>query len=355
MIHIDGSFMEGGGQIVRTALALSTLTGKPFRVDKIRHNRPKPGLKRQHISCIDALMQLAHARADGAQPGSTGLEFFPGQISGQSIFIDIGTAGSITLLLQSLLLPCMFAAAPVRIEIKGGTDTKWSIPIDYFHQVILPYFNKFAACKINTIKRGYYPKGHGMVDITVSPRAHLKNFKNINELAVDLKNAVSEFLLENKPQITEIRGISSASQHLKGAQVAERQAQGAGEVLERDYPVTIRCGYQNTASTGSVITLWTASKACHGIAAADALGEKGVRAEKVGAAAAQKLLAVLNSNAVVDHHLADNLVPLLALVGGTLVTDKITDHIRSSIYVCEKFLDVAFRIDEAGNRISAGQ
>ena len=352
MIYIDGSYMEGGGQIVRTALALSTLTGRPFRVDNIRHNRPKSGLKRQHISCIDALKQLTNAEFEGSRPGSVWLEFFPGKICGQSIFVDIGTAGSITLLLQSLLLPCLFAAAPVRIELKGGTDTKWSIPIDYFDQVILPYFNKFAACKINAVKRGYYPKGQGKVDITISPRRHLKNFKNLKELVADLKKSVSEFVLEGKPKVTEIRGISSASQHLKGAQVAERQARGAAEVLEQEYSVTIRCEYQNTASAGSVVTLWTASEACSGIAAADALGEKGVRAEKVGAAAAQKLLAVLNSNAVVDQHLADNLVPLLALVGGTFVTDKITGHIRSNMYACEKFLDVSFCIDENENRIT---
>lgn len=338
---------------MRTALALSTLTGQPFRVDKIRNSRPQPGLKRQHISCIDALKQLANAEVEGAQAGSVCLEFFPGKICGQSIYIDVGTAGSTTLLLQAVLLPAMFAAAPVKIKLKGGTDTKWSIPIDYFHQVILPYFNKFAPCKINATKRGYYPKGQGTVDITVSPRVHLKDFKNINELAADLKKDVSEFALENKPQISEIQGISSASQHLKGARVAERQARSAAEILEQDYSITIRCEYQNTASAGSVITLWTASEACRGIGAADALGEKGVRAEKVGAAAAQKLLAVLNSNAIVDHHLADNLVPLLALVGGTFLTDKITDHIRSNIYVCQKFLDVAFRIDGAENRISA--
>jgi len=355
MIYIDGSHMEGGGQIVRTALALSTLTGKPFRVDKIRHNRPKPGLKRQHISCIDALKQLANAKVDGAQPGSAALEFYPGRIGGQRIFIDIGTAGSITLLLQSLLLPCLFAAAPLRIKIKGGTDTRWSIPIDYFEQVILPYFDKFAACTINAVKRGYYPRGQGTVDIRVSPRFHLSDFKNISELTVHLKSAVSKISLAARPEVLEIRGKSSASKHLKGAKVAERQAQGAAGILNRDYSVSIRYDYQATASAGSVITLWTVSEEHDGIIAADALGEKGVRAEKVGAAAAQKLLAVLNSNAAVDHHLADNLVPLLALVSGTIVTDKITGHIRSNIHVCEKFLDVAFRIDENKNTISAGR
>jgi RNA 3'-phosphate cyclase len=152
MIHIDGSYMEGGGQIVRTALALSTLTGKPFKIDKIRHNRSRPGLKPQHLSCIDALKQLANAQVKGAQAGSDSVEFFPDRIYAATLSVDIGTAGSITLLLQSLLLPCMFADAPVRIKIKGGTDTRWSIPIDYFTNVILPFFNELASIEIKNMQ-----------------------------------------------------------------------------------------------------------------------------------------------------------------------------------------------------------
>jgi len=354
MIHIDGSYLEGGGQIVRTALALSTLTGKPFRVDRIRQNRPKPGLKHQHVSCIGALKQLAHVEAEGAQAGSTTLEFTPDRIGGQSIIIDIGTAGSITLLLQSLMLPCLFAATPVQIKIKGGTDTKWSIPVDYFQQAILPHFNRFAACRIDNVQRGYYPKGQGILEMTVIPRFHLNNFKDVRELSGHLKKSVGRFAIAARPWVKIIHGKSSASSNLKGANVAERQVRGAAEILQRDYELSISCEYQDTASAGSVITLWTAPEAACSIVAADALGQKGLRAEKVGAAAAQKLQAVLNSGAAVDHHLADNLVPLMAMVGGTLATDKITGHIRSNIYVCEKFLEVSFRLDEKNNRITAG-
>ena len=345
--------MEGGGQIVRTALALSALTGKPFRVDRIRQNRPKPGLKHQHVSCIGALKQLAHAEAEGAQAGSMVLEFTPGRISGQSVFIDIGTAGSITLLLQSLMLPCLFATTPVQIKIKGGTDTKWSIPVDYFRQVILPYFSRFAACRIDDIQRGYYPKGQGILEMTVIPRFHLSNFKDVSELCTCLKKSVGKIAFAARPRVEKIHGKSSASSNLKVVNVAERQVRGAADILEKDYELSISCDYQDTASAGSVITLWTAAEAGCGIVAADALGQKGLRAEKVGGAAAQKLLAVLNSSAAVDHHLADNLVPLMVLVGGTFTTDKITGHIRSNIYVCEQFLEVTFRIDEKTNKISA--
>jgi RNA 3'-terminal phosphate cyclase (ATP) len=352
MIYIDGSYMEGGGQIVRTALALSTLTGQPFKVDKIRHRRPKPGLKAQHLSCIDALKRMANARVDGDQLGAAAFEFFPGKICANSIAIDIGTAGSITLLLQSLLVPCLFADGPVSLKITGGTDTKWSIPIDYFDRVILPYFNRFAAVEINEIKRGYYPKGQGRLHLGVTPCFHLRDFKTTKDFTAHLKNSLSKISLTTKAPPAEIQGKSSASNHLKKAKVAERQARGAAGLLDRHGPVSIVCEYQNTASAGSVITLWAAPREGSIVAGADALGEKGLPAEKVGAAAAKKLMAFLDSDAVVDHHLADNLVPLLALVGGTLTTDRMTGHIRSNIYVCEKFLDVSFCINENDNRIS---
>ena len=354
MIQIDGSYMEGGGQILRTALALSTLTGKPFRIDRIRHHRPRPGLKPQHLSCIDALKQLANAQVKGAQAGSAAVEFFPGRIYAVTLSIDIGSAGSITLLLQSLLLPCMFADAPVRIKINGGTDTRWSIPIDYFSRVILPCFNELASIEIKNMRRGFYPKGQGFVDLSVSPRYHLNDFNTVEELIAHLFNSVSRIHLTRKPAQIRIEGISCASSRLKGAGVAERQAEGAAERIGSRFALKIDSYYQDTASPGTVITLWTVSKEGQACVGADALGKRGVRAEKIGAMAARKLLKVLNSDAAVDHHLADNLIPLLALVGGTIKTNNITGHIRSNIYVCEQFLDIAFSIDENQNRITAG-
>ena len=353
MIHIDGSYMEGGGQIVRTALALSVLTGKPFKIEKIRHNRSRPGLKSQHLSCIDALKQLANVQVKGARTGSGALEFFPEKIKVATLSVDIGTAGSITLLLQSLLLPCIFADAPVRIKIKGGTDTRWSIPIDYFSRLILPCFNKLASIEIKNMQRGFYPKGQGLVDLSVSPRYHLNGFATVKELIAHLIHSVSRIHLTGKPAQIRIEGISCASSRLKSAGVAERQAEGAAKVIGSRFDLKIDSYYQDTASPGTVITLWTVSKEGQVCVGADALGERGVRAEKIGAMAARQLLNVLNSDAAMDHHLADNLIPLLALVGGTIKPNKITGHIRSNIYVCEQFLDVAFSMDENQNKITA--
>ena len=124
MIIIDGSQMAGGGQMLRTALAFSTLTGKPFVAENIRHNRPKPGLKAQHLNCIDALTQLAAAKVQGARIGAARISFQPQPMVARNLELDIGTAGAITLLLQSLMLPCMFADRPIMLSIKGGTDSR---------------------------------------------------------------------------------------------------------------------------------------------------------------------------------------------------------------------------------------
>lgn len=353
MIHIDGSYMEGGGQIVRTALALSTLTGRPFQIDRIRHHRPRPGLKRQHLSCIDALIQMADARVEGARPGSDRVVYFPGKISGGTVAIDIGTAGSITLLLQALLLPCMFADADVRLNINGGTDTRWSIPIDFFANLILPFFNTLASIAVTRIKRGFYPKGQGRVDLVVAPRYHLSEFRRIDDLAGFLQTSGAGIHLDSRPEIKKIQGVSAASSRLKGAAVAERQLQGAVDIIAKRLPIRVESAYEDTASAGTVITLWAATKAGRALIGADALGQKGVPAERIGAAAAQKMIKRLDSAAAVDHHLADNLIPLLALVGGTIKTDKISGHIRSNIYVCEQFLDVSFNVDETNHRITA--
>ncbi len=132
MIIIEGDMFEGGGQIIRTALALSTITKKSFTAVHIRKGRSEPGLKAQHLTGIKALVEMTGARAEGAELGSTEVSFFPGELKSKNIAIDIGTAGSITLLMQSLLLPCFFAPGMTRLKIIGGTDVSWSPSIDYF-------------------------------------------------------------------------------------------------------------------------------------------------------------------------------------------------------------------------------
>ncbi|MEM4264074.1 MAG: RNA 3'-terminal phosphate cyclase, partial [Candidatus Woesearchaeota archaeon] len=155
MIKLDGSYGEGGGQIVRTALAFSTITQIPFEVNDIRRGREQPGLKAQHLTCVKALAKLCDAKAEGVELGSNAIKYWPGKIKGQTINIDIGTAGSITLLLQSLLLPCFFADKTVRLHLTGGTNVSWSMPIEYLEQVFIPHIAKYCEkIKIKLNKRG---------------------------------------------------------------------------------------------------------------------------------------------------------------------------------------------------------
>lgn len=353
MIHIDGSHNEGGGQILRTALALSILTGKPFRAAKIRHHRPRPGLKNQHLTCIRALEQIAKVRVRDARLGSAVVEFFPAAATPGTYSIDIGTAGSITLLLQAVLLPCLFADGPIKLSISGGTDTKWSIPIDYFSRLILPFFREFAGIELKKIQRGFYPKGQGIVEFVILPKFHIHGHKDFADFVTHLRAESPAIQLTRKSGPIKIQGLSAASLKLKNANVAERQIQGAVGKLHHLCPVEVESEYCKTASIGTVISLWTVDQNQNIFVGADALGERGKQAEKVGTEAAAKLMRVLNSDAVVDHHLADNLIPLLALLGGRMITSKITGHIHSNIYVCEKFLNVNFKIDEKKNEIIA--
>lgn len=354
MVHIDGSFLEGGGQILRTALALSTLTGRPFRAEMIRQNRPAPGLKPQHLSAIKALIRMSGARAKGARVGAGEIEFAPGSLAPGSYSQDIGTAGAVTLLLQALLLPCMFAGGTTTLRIRGGTDTRWSIPVDYFTHLILPVFRRFCGIEVAEMQRGFYPKGQGALELRIRPGLPQTTVKDAGVFQDAVRTMLPRLDLSARRDAIAIKGVSAASSFLAKARVAERQAESAYEALGSVLPVEIRVDYCRSASPGTVITLWTVDKEGRSLVGADALGEKGRAAEAVGREAAHKLLETLHTDAAVDVHLADNLVPLLAAVGGRIKTARLTDHIRANIHVCERFLDVRFKVDEAAGLIEVG-
>ncbi len=162
MISIDGSYGVGGGQILRTSLALATILGEDIRISNIRVARPRPGLAMQHMKGIKALEAIGGARTRGARVGSTEVEFIAGEVRPGEYVIDIGTAGSISLILQALFLPCASAGGEVVLRIRGGTDVNWSPPMDYVRKVFLPMVGKMGFIAGADIKkRGYYPKGGG--------------------------------------------------------------------------------------------------------------------------------------------------------------------------------------------------
>ena len=246
--------------------------------------------------------------------------------------------------------------------ITGGTDTQWSPSFDYFNNVFLLQIQKYADIECKLIKRGYYPKGHGKVEIKIKPIYNLSDFNNFNELLSHLKENAPKISLTERGHLIQIKGISHASLNLQDANVAERQAK-AVEIALSNYkcPKNIQTSYSDTLSTGSGITLWAiCSKDKDEIdiknpirLGADALGEKGKKAEIVGEEAANNLIKEIESKAPVDQYLADQLLKYMALMSNSSIkTSKITNHTKTNIYTIEKFLGKIFSIDESNNVIS---
>lgn len=334
MIKLDCSYGEGGGQVLRTALALSVITNKPFYAFNIRKNRKEPGLKSQHLHCIKGLKKLCNAKASDANIGSTELEFVPGEIKGGTVEIDIGTAGSISLLMQSLLLPAIFAKKKTRFRIKGGTSGKWAMPFDFFKEVLIPNISDYADINASILQRGYYPHGGGKVSVEVIPKKD-KIFAPLNII--------------NQGKLMQIKGISHASIDLQKSEVAERQARTAKLLLSKyDCPVNIQPEYTSTLSTGSGITLWAIfqseqdGKEKYLRLGSDALGAKGKSAEKVGTEVAEKLISEIDSTTPIDSYTADNLIPFLAIFGGKIRIENITPHTKTNIWTSQQFINKKF-------------
>ena len=325
MIEIDGSFGEGGGQIVRTAVSLSAVTAKPVHITRIRQGRPKPGLAAQHAHAIAALAGICSAKTSGVEPGSSEIVFVPGEIRGGSHRVEIGTAGSVTLLMQCLLPALLQADGPVSLRVHGGTDVQWSPTIDYFRSVFLPALSSFGAdVRLDLLQRGYYPRGQGIVFLKVVPRelkAH--HFQASGREAAQLA----------------VQGISHSSN--LPLHVTARQAEAAAKkLLEAGYVAEIAQEQLELPSTGSGITLWHRGKG------ASCLGERGLAAEKVGRRAAGEMIDELKSTASLDVHLGDQLIPYLALAGGSYTVREVSLHAKTNIWTAGHFLDTEIAVVE---------
>jgi len=351
MIEVDGSFGEGGGQIIRTAVALSAITGEPVEIRNIRANRPNPGLQAQHLNAVKAVAAMTDAETEGLKLRSTRLKFVPQSRKALRTEIDIGTAGSITLLLQCIIPVALFADGETKLRIIGGTDVKWSPPIDFYRFVFAKALAEMGCeVQISLLKRGYYPKGGGVVDVSVKPLRKLNGFVRLEEESEEGETA-GEVL---------VRGIS----HCRGlpSHVASRQASSAEKKLrERGYNAAIeveagepaaveeaektegagkRKGGGARETVGSGITLW------HNYKSGSALGEPRKPAESVGEEAASLILSELESTSTVDVHLADQLIPYIALAEehSAFKVREITGHLRTNIYIVRQFLDVEIAI-----------
>ena len=323
MIEIDGSYGEGGGQILRTAVALSAITGEDIHVTNIRRNRPKEGLKPQHLISIETAAMLCDADIKGVFPGSTDISFSPSEMKGIDETISIGTAGSIPLLMQAIMPIASFAKEKTKLRISGGTDVMWSPSIDYLKEVTLKALKMLGyRADIALIERGYYPKGGGIAEIEITP-SKLRGFY-----------AEPDNQIEDK-----IHGISHCSKLPE--HVAKRQAESAKKILgEIGKEAEINVISDNFISTGSSITLWS------GLAGSVSIGKRGVPAEKVGEYAAEEMLDEKLSRAEVDVHLADQLIPYMGLAGeGSFTVREVSKHCLTNMHITEKMLGVRFSVN----------
>ncbi len=326
MIQIDGLREEGGGQILRSSVAMSCHTGKPFVIERIRGRRSTPGLKAQHLAGVQLARKLTGARVEGAEIGSQRLTFEPAHPARGSHSIDVGTAGSLSLLLQSVLLASLTSGEPVELSLVGGTDVQWAPPLDYLREVLLPYFARLGEVTLLEKRRGFHPKGRGRLELQL--QGHRADLPPLALQRGDLR----------------LQGRSVACSSLQDRRVAERQAQAAREVLPE---LEIETVYADTHSTGSVLTLWAEGEGVWPVrVGADQLGARGVPAEQIGHKAARLLQHRLEAPQPVEEHLADNLIPFLALFGGRLLCQEVTPHTRGNAYVMEQFLPVRFQLGQ---------
>jgi RNA 3'-terminal phosphate cyclase (ATP) len=325
MLHLDGSYGEGGGQILRSALSLAVLSGVPVRIERIRAGRPRPGLRAQHLTAVRALAALSRAEVSGAELSSQELTFRPRAIQGGKYIFDVaektGSAGSVTLLAQALLPPLLQAPQPSEITLKGGTHVAWSPPAHYLMEVFLPALATLGAPVQMELKRwGWYPRGGGEVQLKITPAPALTGVEWLTP-----------------PPLSAFKAVSAASK--LPAHVAQRQAARLKERLGESLPVTIiQAGGQDP---GSMVLLWGPH------AGFDALGARGKPAELVADEAAEAYLSFASCGAGVDRHLADMLALYLAQAPGpsAIATPEITGHLLTNLWVIEQFLGPLFQVE----------
>jgi RNA 3'-phosphate cyclase len=328
VLTIDGSFGEGGGQILRSSLALSLITGKPFSMTNIRRHRAKPGLMAQHLKAVEAAGAVGMARVEGAQLGSQALVFAPTSVSSGNFHFDIGTAGSTSLVLQTILAPLSFASASSTITLIGGTHVPWS-PCFHFLELHWVYYMRRIGfhIRLELEAAGFYPQGGGRVRAAVQPVATL-----------------SPLCLTKRGPLRRIRGISAVAN--LNLSVAERQKlQALKRLSEVSKAVEIEILSLPSPSKGTLVLLlaeFENSQCCF-----YGLGALGKPAERVADEAVGEFLDFLATDGTVDHYLADQLILPLALASGAseLRTSKVTQHLATNAEIVKIFLPAAIEID----------
>jgi len=336
LIEIDGSYGEGGGQILRTALALSAILQKPFTIHHIRSKRKNPGLQAQHLEAAEALARITEAQTEGFKFGSQKITFIPQKILPGDYQFEVRTAGSVSLLLQAVFLPLCLANEKSNLTLVGGTHVPWSPPFHCLSEVLLPTLKSMGVSAEATIEKwGFYPKGGGKIQLKINP---VHEFKPI-------------YLFDRSP-LKKIRGISAISNLPK--HVADRQREQALKRIQRELKIDAEITIlYDVPSNGLGSFLFLLAEYEKTLAGFSSLGARGKPAEKVADEAVDFLKNYFSSEGCIDPHLADQLVPFMALAKGnsSFTTTRITEHLLTNLWVIQHFLDVTIsREGERGER-----
>jgi RNA 3'-terminal phosphate cyclase (ATP) len=327
MIRIDGSFGEGGGQVLRTSLSLSLVTGKAFRIENIRAGRERAGLLRQHFTAVMAAADISGAEVDGATLGSTELTFSPGNIRPGEYKFSVGTAGSGTLVFQTILPALMLAPGPSRLVVEGGTHNTAAPPFDFLARTFLPLLERMGPkVQLQFERYGFYPAGGGRFCAEIHPA------KTLNGIQIGERGEITS------------RRASAIVAHLP-RHIAQREVETVGRMLNWGPEAFSVQESHNSAGPGNIVMVEIGSSDVTEIFSS--FGQVGVSAEKVASIAAREARDYLVSRAAVGEHLTDQLLLPLALAGnGSFTAQKINMHARTNMAVISEFLPVRFDLWE---------
>lgn len=320
MITIDGSQGEGGGQILRTALALSLVTGQAFRIENIRAGRKKPGLLRQHLTAVEAATRIGRAQTDGAEIGSLKLTFKPGKVTAGEYSFAVGTAGSTTLVLQTVLPALMLADGPSALRLEGGTHNPFAPPFDFLTKTFLPLLNRMGPTVTATLERpGFYPAGGGRFQVSIQPVEKLQPIELLERGEVKARRG--RILLAQLPE-----------------EIGARQARMLRNKLNWSEDDIEIVRVENSAGPGNVVMAEVESESVHEVFTG--FGERDVPSGRVIGGVIDQVREYLAASAPVGEYLADQLmIPLALAGGGSFRAVKASLHARTNAAVIGRFLD----------------
>lgn len=341
MLILDGRFKEGGGQILRSALALSIITKTPFTINYIRGKRKKPGLLRQHLTCVEAAVAISNGDAIGAELKSDSLIFTPKDVVGGDYHFKIGSAGSASLVLQTILPPLLTADKPSTVIIEGGTHNSMAPPFDFLEKVFLPIINKIGgSVRMNIEQYGFYPVGGGKIVVTIKPR-------KLSELILNDRGLIKNIAITGI-----VANISLNIARMESLYIADK----LGDQLDDE--IKISCKFNEVPSPGPGNAVMVVIESEHVTELFTGFGTRGISWKHVAHGVFKESLGYLSDDVVAGEHLADQLlIPMAIGAGGSFITGPLSLHTETNIEIIKRFLDVEIeveRITEKKNKIKIG-